>query len=343
MMDRLRLGVIGVGRWGTNYVRTINHLDDAEVAGMAATRNTSLEAIRAAVPFKNRPLMFVDYHRLLDDSSIDAIVVATPPHTHIEITTEALLAGKPVLVEKPFAFTIEQIDDVASKSTSMQKKVMVGYLKYFDPVINKLEEDLNSGEFGKLQSIQTTFTANGPVRPHINVLWDVVVHDISVFQKLIRSPPDALIASGASYPQKENLEDMVQIQVSYPDGVNTFSFASWLSPLKHYQLVIVGEKKYAVYETAADPTPKIPVLRYFDNRKNVLHGKDQQPQPEIITVPEKLPLTEEVRHFIDCVREDKEPITNLDTARKITGILQAAQKSLVKRSEIYFFHQHGAW
>lgn len=315
MKKPIRIGVIGLGRWGINYFRTFSELKNCTVKYVCATKKKTLsEAIKKVKPII-MPKAVIDYNDLLNDKELDAVAIVTNGASHCKLAKEALEANKHVIVEKPLAFTSQDVKKLISISNKKDKILMVGHLHLYNPAIRKIKNDITRGLFGKINYIHSFGAGNGPVRNDMNVLWDFFPHDVSILLYLLDKFPLSVSANGACYI-KNGVEDVVTMDIMFPKNIFATSIASWIYPLKKRDVVVVGKKLYAVFDDYA--------------KKNKL-GYYNKKVPTSIYAPKissSKPLTEELRHFLDCIENDKTPLTDGNEALKVTRVLESAQKSL---------------
>lgn len=310
-MAAVQLGIIGAGRWGTNYLRTLDGLKGVTVRWFCATRESSLKKCVEKAKPTAVPKFSTDYHDVLADSAVNAVAVVTPGSTLYALAKEALLAGKHVLVEKPVAFHVSEVKELVKLSKEKNLILMAGYIHRFNPAILKLKQDIATGKFGKIQYIQSFGSGNGPVRTDMSALWDYCPHDVSILLYLLDEMPRSVSASGTAY-LKPGIEDVVTMQLTFPSGIFATVFGSWLHPLKQRGLVVVGEKLSATFDDYAEQK-----LRYS--------GPDGVTTPKLDSA---MPLTEELKHFIGCIRGHKQPITSGEAALDVVRVLESAQQSI---------------
>ncbi len=327
MKGHVNLGIIGVGRWGTNYLRTFNELKNCSVKWICSSKESTIKEALQKINSNSRLKTTTNYKDILKDKNIDAVAIATPGSTHYKLTKEALESGKHVLVEKPLAFTSEDVKNLIKLSEKNKKTMMVGHLHLYNPGIRKLKEDIQKGLFGKINYINLDHFGNGPIRTDMGALWDFFPHSVSILLYLLEKSPKTVSAIGASYLNK-GIEDVAAMEMKFPGNILALSTASWLYPLKKMDIVVVGEKLYAAYDDYAQNEK----LKYCKSRPKIMQGK--------ITIEDQgyacpqfsseKPLAIQLKHFIDCILRNKKPMTGGFEALKVTEALEAAQKSMEK-------------
>jgi predicted dehydrogenase len=323
-----RLAVVGVGAWGVNHVRAFARLKGVEVAAIC---DSSAEARTKALAIAPRARAESEYSAILDDPSIDAVVLATPAVAHAAQARAALAAGKHVLVEKPLALSGADAESVVVAAKEHGKVLLVGHLMLYHPAFERLRQMVRSGELGTVYYLYALRVNLGRVRRDENALWSLAPHDISMILSLLDEKPSSVSARGGSYLQK-GIEDVVFVSIRFPSGLIAQIQLSWLDPRKERRLTVVGSKKMVELDDA-HPTEK---LRVYDK------GYDRPPSfteyaeflairngdIHIPMVSMAEPLDLECRHFIDCIVNGKQPLTDGPSALTVVQVLEAATKSL---------------
>lgn len=332
----IHVGVVGLGYWGPNYARIFNELPQSKISYCCDIDDTKLEQIKCT-----NPLIEIsnDYKDLLSSSDVDAIVVSTPASTHYKIVKESLESEKDVLVEKPIALNLKNAEELMNIATKKKRILMVGHTFVYNPVVHKLKEYIYNGDLGDIYYLHFSRTGLGPIRKDVNVMWDLAPHDISMLLYLLEDMPIEVSAEGQSYLQ-EGVEDVVFMTLRYPKNTMASIHVSWLDPYKVRRVTVVGSKRMAVF----NDVNKLETLKIFDKgidrygeksyadygefQLSIRDGDVHIPKIEISE-----PLKNQCKHFLECVRERKEPLTGGEEGLKIVRILEAAQESLTKKRQ----------
>jgi predicted dehydrogenase len=262
---------------------------------------------------------------------VDAVVVASTARTHAEIGLRTIRAGKPVLIEKPFALTAADAELVATESDRHRVPALVGHLLEFHPVVDRLRAMVADGSLGQLFYLYSQRVNLGQIRPDENALWSFGPHDVSMALYLMGESPVSVSAQGHSYLQR-GIEDVVFLAMRFTSGVVAHAHLSWLDPHKERRLTVVGSRQMAVFDDMA-PREK---LRIYD--KGVDRPPEYRSYGESLAVREgdiwipKVPLDEplalELAHFVKVARG--EPATRADAwdGVRVVRVLEAATRSL---------------
>lgn len=328
----LRIGVIGCGYWGPNLIRDFSEIEEAEIAGLSDLSESNLARFKGKFP---RAVFTKNYIDLIQSSSIDAIAIATPANTHYKLAKEALTAGKHVLVEKPMTFAVKEAVQLIELSKKKGKTLMVGHTFEFNPAVIKIKELIETGELGDVYYITSRRLNLGIIREDLNALWNLAPHDISILNFITGKMPLKLKAWGGSF-LKDNHEDLVFINLTYPGGVIANVHVSWLDPLKVREAVIVGSKKMVLYDDV-DSEARLKIYdKGADKHASVMkEGGFGEFQIKLragdLLIPKidmTSPLKQECRHFVDCAANGKHPKTDGENGLRVVKILNAAGESL---------------
>lgn len=327
----MRIGVIGAGAWGRNHVRTLATMAGAELTAVCDRAAKTREKLAKQYP---SVLVTDDVAVLL--KQVDAVVIATPAITHAEIARQAIAAGIPALVEKPFALTVRDAEDVAERAAKAGVPIMAGHLLEYHPVVERLRELIVSGALGRIYYLYGQRVNLGQVRPDENALWSFGPHDVSVALFLMGEAPVSVAASGRSYLQP-GIEDVVFLTMEFASGVIAHVQLSWLDPHKERKLTVVGERQMAVFDDM-QPREK---LRLYDK------GVDRPPEYRsygeslqiregdifIPRVPNIEPLAAELGHFLAVARREVPARSDAADGVRVVRVLAAASESLKQHGQ----------
>jgi len=326
--NNVKIAVVGAGYWGKNLVRNFHVLGVLEA--ICDNRKDTLEDYKKAYPGIN---INTSFQSILDDTSIKAVAIASPAEMHYEMVKQGLMAGKHVFVEKPLALNEKQGLELNSLAREKKSTLMVGHLLHYHPAIIKLKRLISDGELGKIQYIYSNRLNLGKIRREENILWSFAPHDISIMLSLAGEMPDSVISVGANYLHPQ-VADVTMSNFSFPSGIKGHIFVSWLHPYKEQKLVVVGDRKMALFN---DVEPKHKLILY----PHTIEWKNHMPVPdkkdaERVSIEKKEPLKEECRHFIDCISKKIVPRTDGEEALSVLRALQACQESMEKNGQTVF-------
>lgn len=332
MHDKIiTLAQVGCGYWGPNLLRNFSTLSGCRVKYLvdsSAERRAFVEKNFAGV----RAVSSID--EVLADREVDGVIIATPADSHFPLAKRSLMAGKHLLVEKPLATRVSEVDELAALAREKQRCVMAGHTFLYNDAVRHVRRLIEAGELGEVRYIYSQRLNLGRIRSDIDALWNFAPHDISIVQYWLGDPePEAVTRSGMDFIQP-GVDDVVFLTLKYPGKVMANIHVSWLDPQKTRKMVVVGSKKMVVYDDVAED--KLAIFDKGIDRKAVL-GENMdydRPGPAQFThrsgevVVPKLscaePLRTEAEHFVDCIRTGREPFTGIAHARKVVSILERA-------------------
>jgi predicted dehydrogenase len=237
-----RVGVVGLNYWGPNLVRNFDDL--AELAWVCDLDDERRESLGARYPHARATASYDD---LLNDDTLDAVVVATPVPTHHALAKQALEAGKHVFVEKPPAMRAAEMDELVDLASARDRVLMPGHLLLYHPGVLKLKELVDGGDLGDVLCVYGNRQNLGIVRTNENALWSLGVHDLSVILYLLDEDPETAVAHGRDF-LTPGVEDVVFCYLRFPSGKIAHMHLSWLDPHKMRKITVVGREKMAVFD-----------------------------------------------------------------------------------------------
>jgi predicted dehydrogenase len=237
------IAVIGCGHWGPNHVRVFRSLPGVEVRFAVDPRPDRREHVAALYPGVRGD---ADPAAALADPALDAVVVATPAASHHEIALRAIRAGKHVLCEKPLCTTSAGCRELVAEARERGVVLMVGHVFLFNPGILKLAALVRDGAVGAVSFASAVRTNLGPIRDDVDVSFDLVSHEVSIFNFLLGAPPESVSALGRAQV-KPPTHDVCFVNLRYPGDVLVGVTASWLSPRKVREITLVGDRKMVTW------------------------------------------------------------------------------------------------
>lgn len=320
------LAVIGSGFWGQNLVRNF-----AELGALHTICDSDQSKLERFKPLYPDVSIELNYQKVLSNRQIEGVVIATPAVSHYTIAKEALGSGKDVFVEKPMALEVEQGEELVELAEKGGRILLVGHLMEYHPAIVKIKELVDNGELGKIDYIYSNRLNLGKFRTEENILWSFAPHDISIILLIIGEMPQEISAHGGYYLHQD-IADVTLTTMGFKDGVKAHIFVSWLHPFKEQKLVVVGDKKMALFD---DTNAKDKLFLY----SHKIDWVDRKPVPsqadaELIELPTLEPLKLECQDFIDCIRTRKKPKVDGYKGVKVLRVLSYCQRSLEENGKV---------
>ncbi len=332
-----KIAIVGYGYWGPNLLRNFSNNLDCEVLYCCDLDIVKLKKVRKAYP---SIMLTKNYEDILNDSEVDAVVIATPTKFHHPLAKAALESGKDVLIEKPMTLDTKEAKELVEIAQKNNKILMVDHTFLFTQEVRKLKEIIDSGEIGEVLHIDSTRANLGLFQPDSNVVFDLATHDISIIQYLLGKFPKSLTSVGASYYDKQ--EEVCHLHLDYPGKTTCHIHVSWLSPLKIRQMMIVGTKKMIVYNDV-EPSEKVKIYdkgvtvnKHKNSTSKVLQTKIGYRSgdvwaPRIDIVEGLKTLSQE---FLTAISERKTTMSSGEFGMSVVNILEKANESSRKSVKV---------
>lgn len=328
----MKVAQIGVGYWGPNLLRNLVANKDCEVKIVADLSKDRRKFVNNLYPSINTTDQI---NEVLNDNQIDAVIIATPVATHFELSMKALEAGKHVLVEKPMATTVEDVQKMGKMAKEKNLIAMVGHTFLFNSAVRYVKDLIDNDVLGDIRYIYSQRLNLGRIRNDVDALWNLAPHDISIIQYWLNDPePVNIKRSGMDFVQK-GIDDIVFMNIEYPKNIMANIHVSWLDPHKIRRMTVVGSKKMVVYDDIAENKitiydkgiDRLAVLGEnmdFDNPNSFYfnHRSGDILIPKIKWVE---PLQREIEHFVSCIQDGNQCLTDSTHAEKVIRILAVDQ------------------
>lgn len=325
----VNIGIIGCGYWGPNLVRNFSTLADCKVKKLCDTDTQRLEAVSLLYP---QVELTTDYAALIEDTDIDAVVIATPVRFHFEMALKSLVAHKHTFVEKPMVRNVHEGHILIDMAQKNDLSLMVGHTFIYSPAVRKMKQIIESGELGDIQYVAARRLNLGLFQKDINVAWDLAPHDISIILYILDETPISVNCQGKGHVHPD-IEDITNMVLNYSNGRIATIQSSWLDPNKVRDMTVVGSKKMLVYNDL-EPMEKIKI---YDKHVEIpphydtfaeFHYSYHYGDMHAPYIKQFEPLKRECQHFLDCIRTGEESESSGIEALKVVQILEAATESL---------------
>ncbi|HLG12636.1 MAG TPA: Gfo/Idh/MocA family oxidoreductase [Dehalococcoidia bacterium] len=326
----LKVAVIGTGYWGPNLVRNFFDAPGSTVSYIADLSPDRLSSIGRIYPSVQLTTDFTD---VLKDTSVDAVCLAVPASLHYKLALKALQAGKHVWVEKPLTLHKEEAAELNEEAKRRGLVLMVDHTFVYTPAVRRMRQSIESGELGDLLYYDSVRVNLGLYQHDVNVLWDLGIHDVSVMDYLLPFRPTSVKASGASLVGRGNSESIAYVTLNFAENFLAHFHVNWLAPVKIRLMTVCGSQKMIVYDDNLTDDK----IRLYDRGITVNGSPRDRKRLQVdyragdMYAP-KLDRSEALqtaaKHFIDCIVNEKRPITDGEAGGRAVAILEAAQRSL---------------
>ena len=328
-----RVGLMGYGYWGPNLARVFNAHPECRLTAIADARPGRIRLAaqsypQAACSQDDAPLI---------GPEVDVAVIATPVHTHFDLAKRALEHGKHVWLEKPMTASADQAEELLALAESKGLTLAVDHTFLFTGSVMKMKALIEAGELGRLYYYDSVRINLGLVQSDVNVIWDLAPHDLSIMDYLLGDSALAVSAHGRGHFDT-GLEDVAYVSVFYPDNLIAHFHLNWLSPVKIRKTLVGGAKKMLVWDDLENEEK----IKIYDKGADVAspeegYGVRASYRIGDMTSPVVPPceaLQTEAAHFIDCLREEKQPINSGRTGLRIVRLLEATDRSLKTQGRV---------
>jgi predicted dehydrogenase len=328
-MSKLRVAIVGCGYWGQNLIRNFSELADVEVTAVCDFNLNALARTKRRYPAVE---LKQDFQQVVSDSRIHAVVIATPVSTHYPFASQALRAGKHVLVEKPMATSTKQVLELMELADKYNRTLMVDHTFLYTGAVRRMRSIIGAGEIGDLLYFDSVRISLGLVQSDINVIWDLAPHDFSIMDCLCPEDPVAVSAVGAKHLGCA-FENIAYVTAHFASSMIAHFHLNWLAPVKVRKTLVGGTRKMIVY----DDMETVEKVRLYDKGITVNH--DSESRERILAsyrngdvLAPNLDTTEALRlmarEFIDSIVQKRLPICDGYAGYRVVRLLEAAQQSM---------------
>jgi predicted dehydrogenase len=331
---KLKAAVIGAGLMGKNHVRIYAALPGIDLVAVADPSAAVLASMAAAY----RCRTYADYREMLDTEKPDLVSIVVPTMLHMEVAMEAIRRGVHVLLEKPIADSVADGKEIIAAAKKRNVKLMIGHIERFNPAIIELKNRIAKGEMGKVFKIDVNRVGPFPARIRdVGVVLDLAVHDLDIIRYLTGSEVERLYAETEKQIHTSH-EDLLSGLLRCRDRTIVNLNINWLTPTKIRKLYITGEKGMYVADYLKQD------LYFYENGESkngeskngeskngvsyteLLRGVTEG-QMVRFAIQKKEPLIAEIEHFIDCIRQDRQPLISGDDGLEALRLAQALVES----------------
>lgn len=323
--SKIKCGVVGVGSLGQHHARIYSSLPGAELAGIFETSDARAKEI--CEKFNCR--RFTTLQEL--GAACEAVSVVVPTDRHAEVALPLLAQGCHLLIEKPLCASLEEAEKVLAAARATNRVVQVGHIEHFNPVMSYLEKHADRPQYITTERL-APYTPRGT---EVGVVLDLMIHDIGIVLALVQSPIRKIDSVGINVLSKT--EDIANARIEFENDCVANLSASRMSVQKNREIRIFQDNAYLSLDFMNQKghlVKKSDIIAYGLKLKVGLAkaGEDKVPVHEI-PIEKGEPLAIELAHFLESVREAKEPKVGaalgksaLEVAIAITDQIRRKQK-----------------
>ncbi len=324
----MKVAVIGVGYWGPNLIRNFLSLNEVSNVIACDCDEALLGKMRSRfIGIETE----TDYEKVLERSDVQIVAIATPVSTHFEIAKKSLLAGKHCWIEKPMTHNVQEAEELIALAEEKKLKLFVDHTFIYTGAVRKMKEIISSGRLGDLYYFDSVRVNLGIFQHDVNVVWDLAPHDLSIMDYLIGKKPLAVSAVGTCHVGND-LADIAYITLQFENDFISHLHVNWLAPVKVRKILIGGTKSMIVFDDMEN-SDKLKIYDTgieIDNREGLYETLVQYRTGDMLSpkLNQTEALTVATQHFIDCVLNDKTPITDGVAGLNVVRILEATSASI---------------
>lgn len=293
----LRLGLVGAGAWGRNYVIAISHVDGVGLARIASRNPASADLVDEA------GAVHAEWRDMLAAGDLDGVIIASPPASHAEIALAALERGCAVLVEKPLTLDLDEAAKVRDRARALGAVAQVDHIDLANPAWRALKARLP--EIGVPRRLLGTWANKGPLRPDVSGLWDYGAHAIAVCLDLVGGEPDTV---AARYLAREGAAVLVEARLAWGDETSAELRIGNAAQAKARNLTVEGATGRMRYDDLAGERALL----------------DDAPVP----YRAQAPLEAVVERFAAAIREGGPECADLDLGVRVVATLGRIETAL---------------
>lgn len=314
---KIDTALIGCGYWGTNIAKSLIPIKEAIYVFDVNKNNTKILKKR----FPNFINIEKNFLNILHNKKIKNIILATPPSKNFKLLKMLVKNNKNIFVEKPGLKNLKEINFL--KNIKNNKIMMFGYIYMFNNYINFIKRFIKNKQNGKILYLKFQRQNLGPIRNDVSVSYDLSSHDLSILYYFLEGLPNNLIENSYSILRKKN-PDISNLSAKFKNIYIDIQ-NSWLNPDKIRRITVVTKKKMLLFDEMKSDNkivvynkyaeyPKISEFddKFFSQKAKIYYGKNFAPK-----IKQNNPLFDELIYFFKCVKNKKNPITDINFAKKI--------------------------
>ncbi len=313
----MRIGLVGCGRWGRIHVKTVQSLPEEFQLSVVCSNNPG------SVAFLKPETRIVREVEKVIESDCDAIILATPPETHIPYLRACLKAHKPVIVEKPLCLNLAEAEEIHREVSNSETPVLVNHIQLFHPGYQKLRQLLRDRQ-EEIRLIVSEGGAWGPFRTDTPTLWDWCPHDLSLALDLMESYPEHILALGGGPETAPGQFDLINLRIDFSKTQTVWVQAGRLFAQKQRTLSVYTPTR--IYRLTSDAESSLSeATADFDDRY-----KTVSPAPLVYT---PIPLENQLTPMQNMLQTFAKGLRGGSRARFGTSLALATVRLLSRAEE----------
>lgn len=307
-MEKLNVGVIGVGFLGSLHARVYDQLEDVTLVGICDCYKKRAKKTAK----KHHTDYYLNYKDLI--GKVQAVSIAVPTYLHHKIARDFLKAGVNVLIEKPITKTMEEADELIEIANKNNLIIQVGHIERFNSAIRAVEGLLKEPRFIECHRM-------GPFKARVSdvgVVLDLMIHDIDIVLGLVKSKVKTIEAVGVKIVSDH--EDIANVRLTFENGTISDLIASRVTK-KTRRTISVFEKDTFI------------LLNYADQSAAIHKKKKSKIIKEKLKIKKEEPLKKELESFVDCVLHARRPLVSGEEGRRALSVALEIGKKIRETTE----------
>ena len=306
----LNLGLIGAGRWGKIYIRTIAGIEGVQLAHLASGNPDSESLVGSGCKIS------ADWQSVIAIKSISGIIIATPPQHHAEIACAALDAGKAVLVEKPMTLDVGEAEEIHQRAIANDGFVLVEHTHLFRPAYRLIKERI--GTLGPVRGVWSSVGDRGPYRRDTSVLWDWGSHEVALALGFMERSPLSVDFKVIERREIEGgIGENCHLQLTFSEGAVADITVGNLTD-RHRRFAAFFDDVALAYDDAVPGQ-----LMEYPAQSDVC---EPEGEGRAIPIGTEMPVTVAVREFANAISSGDTSTVSLDLGLAVTRILAQCQE-----------------
>lgn len=309
-MDKIKVGVVGVGHLGMHHARVYSEILGAQLVGVVDTNEERVHTIAESMGVAP----YTDVRQFLEQKKPDAISVVVPTNKHFEVAKVAMERRVHVLIEKPVTPCVDEAEQLLTLAVEKDLILQVGHIERFNSAVQHVREFVCEPYF--IQSRRM-----GPFSPRISdvgVVLDLMIHDVDIILSMINS--DLISISAIGRCVRTNHEDIASAQLEFANGAMAQILVSRVSEKRERKMEITEAERYITVDFGAQD---ISVQRSVRQSSGNLIEIMEHP-----VFPKMEPLKLELQHFISCVQEGRQPMVGIRDGKRALEVCVAALRQI---------------
>jgi predicted dehydrogenase len=305
-MDKIRIGVVGVGHLGSIHAKIYNEIQSCSLAAVCDIDKTRLGEVSGSLNVPG----YTDYHDLFD--KVEAVSIAVPTNLHYKIAADLLKHKIHCLVEKPFTTNLREADSLIKIAKKNKLILQVGHIERFNSAFSATRKVIHNPQFIECHRLSPF--------PHrsldVGAVLDIMIHDIDIILGLVQSKIKKIESVGVNILTQ--FEDIANARITFQNGCIANLTASRVSDELMRRIRIFQEDTYIS-------------LDYKEAKASIYKKSGLTITKEDLPIEKEEPLRKELESFLDCVANQKEPLVSGHIARQALAVALEIQEQIWKK------------